>query len=300
VRPQDWFRLTALAAIWGASFLFFRILAPALGIFFTAGSRVAIAGAALTLWLIVIRANTHWKTHPTELAVIGVLNSAIPFALFAYAALHIPAAYSAILNAFTPIFGFVAGVIWLGERMSSVRAAGLALGVAGVALVANPWQRASGFTPDAHFLTAVGACLLSTFCYAASGIYVKKRAAGISSKAIAAGSQVSACGALLPFAFAYAPGAAKFSPGIVAAMLVLALVCSALAYILYFRLMQDVGPSRTLIVTLLIPLFGMLWGTLFRRTFLALRAEWLRAYFGRHVTVGAQIKPKPIFNKRGF
>jgi drug/metabolite transporter (DMT)-like permease len=239
------------------------MLTPALGIFFTADSRVTIAGLALTAWLLLTNTNTHWKTHPLQLTTIGVLNSAIPFALFAYAALHIPAAYSAILNAFTPIFGFVAGVIWLGERMSGVRAAGLALGVAGVALVANPWQRASGFTPDAHFLTAVGACLLSTFCYAASGIYVKKRAAGIASKAIAAGSQLSAGIALLPFALAYPPSPSAFTPGIIAAMLALALVCSALAYVLYFRLMQDVGPSRTLIVTLLVPLFGMLWGALF-------------------------------------
>jgi drug/metabolite transporter (DMT)-like permease len=263
VRQQDWVRLIALSAIWGASFLFFRVLTPALGIFFTADSRVVIAGLALTAWLLLTHTNTHWKTHPLQLTVIGVLNSAIPFALFAYASLHIPAAYSAILNAFTPIFGFVAGVIWLGERMSGVRAAGLALGVAGVALVANPWQRASGFTPDAHFLTAVGACLLSTFCYAASGIYVKKRAAGIASKAIAAGSQLSAGIALLPFALAYPPSPSAFTPGLIAAMLALALVCSALAYVLYFRLMQDVGPSRTLIVTLLVPLFGMLWGALF-------------------------------------
>ena len=263
MRQQDWVRLIALAAIWGASFLFFRMLAPALGIFFTAGSRVVIAGVALSAWLLLTKTNAHWKTHPRQLAIIGVLNSAIPFALFAYAAVHIPASYSAILNAFTPFFGFVAGVIWLGERLSALRAAGLALGVAGVALVANPWQRASGFTPDAHFLWAVGACLLSTFCYAASGIYVKKFASTISSKAIAAGSQLSAGVALLPFALAHPPSAAAFTPDIVLAMLALALVCSALAYVLYFRLMQDVGPSRTLIVTMLVPLFGMVWGAVF-------------------------------------
>jgi drug/metabolite transporter (DMT)-like permease len=263
MRQQDWVRLIALAAIWGASFIFFRMLAPTLGVFFTADSRVAIAGLALTAWLFFTKSNTHWKTHPVQLTAIGVLNSAIPFSLFAYAALHIPASYSAILNAFTPIFAAVGGVLFLGERVSRLRAGGLALGVAGVALVANPWQRAEGFVPDEHFLPAVVACLLCTFCYAASGIYIKKCAAGIASKSIAAGSQLSAGIVLLPFALASAPSASAFTPTLVFAMLALALICSAVAYLLFFRLMQDVGPSRAQLVTLLVPLFGMLWGTLF-------------------------------------
>jgi drug/metabolite transporter (DMT)-like permease len=263
VRQQDWVRLLALAAIWGASFLFFRILAPALGVFFTADSRVLIAGFALTAWLLLTKTNTHWKTHPLQLTVIGVLNSAIPFSLFAYAALHIPAAYSAILNAFTPIFAFVGGILFLGERMSRLRALGLMLGVVGVALVANPWQRAAGFMPDAHFLPAVAACLLCTLCYAASGIYIKKCAAEVSSKAIAAGSQLSAGVALLPFALSSPPAPSAFTPGVVAAIFALALLCSAVAYLLFFRLMKDVGPSRAQLVTLLVPLFGMLWGGLF-------------------------------------
>jgi drug/metabolite transporter (DMT)-like permease len=255
--------MLALAAVWGASFLFFRMLVPAFGVFFTADARVLIAGAALTAWLLATRAPTQWRSHARQLAVIGVINSAIPFALFGYAALHIPAAYSAILNACTPIFGFVAGVMFLGESMSKLRALGLACGVVGVALVANPWQRATGFTPDAHFITAVAACLTAALLYAATGVYVKKRCAGLDPKAIAAGSQVSAGVALLPLALAFPPAANAFTPGLLAALLAMALLCSALAYLLYYRLMQDVGPSRTLIVTLLIPLFGMLWGALF-------------------------------------
>jgi drug/metabolite transporter (DMT)-like permease len=274
MRQQDWARLLALAAIWGASFLFFRMLAPALGVFFTADSRVLIAGVALTAWLLATGAHSQWKTHPVQLTVIGVLNSAIPFSLFAFAALHIPAAYSAILNAFTPIFAFIGGVIWLGERMSRLRAFGLLLGVAGVALVANPWQRAAGFVPDAQFLPAVAACLLCTLCYAASGIYIKKFATGISSNAIAAGSQLSAGIVLLPFALANPPAASAFTPTLVAAMLALGLLCSAVAYLLFFRLMKDVGPSRAQLVTLLVPLFGVLWGALFLGERLSLFA-WL-------------------------
>jgi drug/metabolite transporter (DMT)-like permease len=272
VRQQDWARLIALAAIWGASFIFFRMLAPTLGVFFTADSRVAIAGLALTAWLLITKSDTHWKTHPLQLSIIGVLNSAIPFSLFAYAALHIPASYSAILNAFTPIFAFVGGVLFLGERMSRLRAMGLLLGVAGVALVANPWQRAAGFVPDAHFLPAVAACLFCTLCYAASGIYIKKFAAGVSSKAIAAGSQLSAGVALLPFALSAPPSANAFTPTLIFALLALALLCSAFAYLLFFRLMKDIGPSRAQLVTLLIPLFGMLWGALFLGERLSLSA----------------------------
>ncbi len=272
MQQQDWFRLIALAAIWGASFLFFRMLAPALGVFFTADSRVLIAGCALTAWLLVTKSATHWKTHPLQLSIIGVLNSAIPFSLFAFAALHIPAAYSAILNAFTPIFAFVGGVIWLGERISRVRALGLIIGVMGVALVANPWQRASGFTPDEYFLPAVAACLLCTLCYAISGIYIKKCAAAIPANAIAAGSQLSAGAALLPFALSHPPAMAAFTPALVLALFALGLLCSAVAYMLFFRLIKDVGPSRAQLVTLLVPLFGMLWGALFLGERLSLSA----------------------------
>jgi drug/metabolite transporter (DMT)-like permease len=263
VRAQDWIRLIILAAIWGASFVFFRVLAPVLGIFVTADSRVLIAGIALTLYLVLIKMPTHWATSPKQLTIIGLFNSAIPFVLFAYAAQHIPAAYSSILNAATPLFGVLAGAIWLHERLSGRRLLGVLLGIAGVALVANPWQRAGAFVPDKQFGFAVAACLVATLCYAINGIYVKRAAAHIPAQAVAAGSQLSSGIALLPLALATPAPLAAWTPLIIANVLGLALICSAIAYLLYFRLMKDVGPTNTLTVALIVPIFGMIWGWLF-------------------------------------
>jgi len=251
-------RLVTLAAIWGASFYFFRILAPVLGPVATAASRVIIGGLALVAWLRIIGFDAELARHGRHYAVIGVVNSAIPFVLFAWAALTLPASYSAILNATAPLFSAVLGAIWLGERFTGRKLAGLAVGIAGVALV----TRAGPVVVDARVLLATGACLMATFCYAATGVYIKRRAAAAPARGIAAWSQLAAGAVLLPLLPAGQPIGAVSAP-IVVAVLGLALLCSSVAYLLYFRLMSDLGPTRTMTVTFLIPVFGMLWGVLF-------------------------------------
>ena len=251
-------RLVTLAAIWGASFYFFRILAPVLGPVATAAARVIIGGLALVAWLKAIGFDAELARHGQHYAVIGVMNSAIPFSLFAWAALTLPASYSAILNATAPLFSALLGAIWLGERLTARKLAGLVVGMAGVALV----TRAGPVVVDARVLLATGACLAATFCYAATGVYVKRRAGAAPPRGSAAGSQVAAGAVLLPLV-PFSPPAAAVTPPVVAAVLALALLCSSVAYVLYFRLMADLGPTRTMTVTFLIPVFGMLWGVLF-------------------------------------
>ncbi len=260
MRPQDLVRLTALAAIWGGSFVFMRVAAPALGPVVTADARVLLGGLVMMAWLRAVRCDLAWRRHWRHYALMGVVNSAVPFTLYSYAALHIPASYSVILNATAPLFGAVCGALWLAEPLTWRQAVGLLTGTVGVALVA----RAPGAEFDAAFGRAVAACLGAALCYALSGVYLKRRAAMIEPRAMSGASLLMAGLALLPLALASPPRRAP-SPAALLCVVALAVLCSAVAYLLYFRLMADVGPGKALTVTFLMPVFGLLWGVLFLR-----------------------------------
>jgi drug/metabolite transporter (DMT)-like permease len=255
----DLARLGLLAALWGASFIFMRILAPVLGPLFTALSRVTIAGIVLVAYFRLAGFDTEVARHWRRYALIGIVNSAIPFTLFAYAALHLPASYSAILNATSPFFVLLLSALVFDEALTGARLLGLVLGLGGVGLVSG----AGPVSVDADFLFAVCACIAAAFCYAANGIYIRRWASDLAPRAIAGWSQLFAGLALLPVVLlAPLPPATAFTPTIVANIAGFALLCSALAYLLYFRLIADVGPARAMTVTFLLPLFGMLWGVL--------------------------------------
>lgn len=246
-------RLVALAAIWGASFLFMRIAAPAIGPVATAELRMLIAAAALVFYYAITGFDPQWRRWWLAYIVIGTLNSAAPFLLFAFAALTLSAGLLAVLNATSPMWGALLSTLVLREPLSAKRAAGLLIGVAGVALVSAP-------EASARWL-AVAAGLAAAFSYALTGVVLKRWANHASPRGMAVGTQLMGGLLVLPL-MAIAPPTA-FTPGIIAALLALGLICSALAYILYFRLIEDIGPTGALTVTYLIPLFGVLWGALF-------------------------------------
>jgi drug/metabolite transporter (DMT)-like permease len=251
-------RLVALALIWSASFVFIRVLAPVLGPVWVATSRMLVAGAALTLGFVALRVHIdvrrHWRAH----LFVGVLNSALPFLLFAYAALTLPASYLVILNAVLPMLAAVASAIWLGDPLDARKALGLAIGTAGVVLV----SRAGPLAADVGVIVAIAASIAAVACYALAGVWLKRRGGALHPIAVAGWSQLLGGAALLPIAAA-TPLNAEITPMIVANLLALALVCSAAAYVLYFRLLANVGPTRAMTVTFLMPAFGMLWGRLF-------------------------------------
>lgn len=257
MRTADTARLVALAAIWGASFIFVRLLAPVLGPVVTALSRVLIAGVALVAYFRATGFDAELARYWRQYLVIGVVNSAVPFLLYALAALWLPASYLAILNAAAPSFGVLLSAAFLGEALTAPRIGGLAAGAAGVTLV----SRAGPVAMTALVGLAIAASLGAALCYAIAGIYIKKFAAAAKPMAIAGWSQVFAAAALLP-AVPFSPLRGEITAAVVANVLALALPCTAIAYLLYFRLIADVGPSRALTVTFLIPLFGMLWGAL--------------------------------------
>ena len=244
-----------LAAIWGASFLFMRIVAPALGPIATADLRMLIAGVALVAWLRLTGYDPQWRRWGLHYVRVGIINTGVPFALYAFAALHISAGEMAVLNATSPMWGAMLSTAFLGERLSARRIAGLLLGVAGVALIARP--SAEGAT-----LIAAAAGVLAAGCYGFAGVYLRRWAPGAPARGMAAGTQLGAGLLMLPFVAVFPPAQSP-SMLVVGSVLALGLVCGAVGYVLYFRLIADLGATSALTVTYLIPLFGMLWGALF-------------------------------------
>ncbi|MCW7538269.1 DMT family transporter [Aquabacterium sp. A7-Y] len=260
MKARDLLDLVLLAAIWGASFLFLRLGASEFGPVALAAVRVAGAGLFLLPILVMKRQTAALRTHAGHLLVAGVLTSGLPFLCFSYAALSITAGLSSIFNATTPLFGALIAWIWLKDRPGPWRAAGLAIGFLGVLGLA--WEKAS-FKPGADATGwAVLACLAATSCYGLSASYTKRYLTGLPPLAVAAGTQLGATLFLLLPAVRWWPAATP-SAGAWGAALALALLCTGLAYILYFRLLARVGPANTISVTFLIPAFAVAWGWLF-------------------------------------
>jgi len=262
-----------LAAVWGGSFLFMRVAAPALGPLPVAAGRVAVAAVMLVPFLALRGGLGALREKAAPIAVVGFVNSAFPFALIAYATLSLTAGFAAILNATSPLWGGLLAHLWLREKLGPVRVAGLAVGFAGVVILV--WGKAG--LPAGGGLAAA-AMLVATFSYGIAANYTKRRLAGTSPLpspasrgegspgtsplAVAAGSQVAAALMLLPFAL-LAPPARGGTPGAWAAVLALGVLCTGFAYTLYFRLIQNVGPARAIAVTFLVPPFAAAWGWLF-------------------------------------
>lgn len=258
LKPADLLELCTLAAIWGASFLFMRLGAHEFGPVVLAALRVGIASLALLPLLALRQGLAELRSHARPLVVVALLNSALPFALFSYAALSISAGLSSILNATTPLWGALVAWAWLRQGLTPLRVLGLLLGFAGVVFLA--WEQAS-FKPGGSGF-AVLACLGAAFSYGIAANYTKKRLTGASPLAVATGSQFYAALMLAGPAVLLWPAQTP-SASAWAGALMLALLCSALAYILFFRLMSRIGPTNTIAVTFLIPGFAVLWGWLF-------------------------------------
>ena len=261
--PKSWaLDFALLAAIWGSSFLFTRIGVVEFGPLPTAAVRVGIAALFLLplVWLrgLLPVLATNWK----RIFFIGLLNSGIPFACFAFALLSISTGLSAILNATVPMFGALIAWVWLKDRLTGWRVVGLVIGFAGVALLA--WDKAS-FKPDSHGIApgwAVLACLLAATCYGITGSYTKRFLGHVPPLVIATGSQIGAAlGLALPAIWlwpAHWPSLHAWG-----ALLVVGVVCTALAYTIFFRLIVNIGPAKALTVTFVVPVFAVLYGAVF-------------------------------------
>lgn len=261
MKAFDFGELTLLAAIWGASFLFMRLGAHEFGPIAMAAVRVT--GATLMLLpLLALRQGAaglaQLRSAWRPLFVVSLMNCSLPFACFSYAALAITAGLSSIMNATTPLFGAIVAWIWLSQRLSPLRMLGLAIGFAGVIFLA--WDKASFKAGGSGW--AIVACLVAAASYGVAAAFNKRYLSHVAPLAVATGSQLfSALTLALPAALlwpAVNPSAQAWM-----GVTLLALLCSGVAYILFFRLMSRVGPTNTIAVTFLIPVFAVVWGYAF-------------------------------------
>lgn len=257
MKTSDIAELFLLAALWGGSFLFMRIAAPVLGPVWLIECRVLLAGLVL-LPLLARQANlSKLRQYLWPLIIVGGINSAIPFSLLAFATVSLPAGFTSILNATAPLFGTVVATLWLKEELTVTRIAGFISAFVGVVVLVG-WKQ---FEATPAFLTAVIAALGAALAYAIAAPYVKKKLSGVFPLVVATGSQLGAAAVLLP-ALPFTVPEAMPSAGVVGAVVALAIASTAFAYILYFRLIQNIGSTRALTVTYLVPIFAVLGGAL--------------------------------------
>ncbi len=256
----DLAKLLFLSALWGASFIFLRVVSPQFGPLMTALLRTALAGMALIAYASASGVAMNWRRNLKPYAIVGLFAGAVPFSFFSFAALHLPAAHSAVLNSTAPLFGALFSTLWLAERLTIGKLAGLALGVVGVATLVG----AGAITMNSATLLSIAAALMAAASCALASIIVIKTggSGGIPPIAMATGSL--AVGGLmlmplLPFAIPPAlPSLTAF-----ASLAALALLSAAMAQALFIPLIVKIGATRAMTVTFLIPLFSMLWGFLF-------------------------------------
>ncbi|HEX5355464.1 MAG TPA: DMT family transporter [Aquabacterium sp.] len=276
MKPRDLIELLFLAAIWGGSFLFLRVASPAVGPLAVAAFRVT-GGALMLLPLVLLsREGPALRQHAPQLLGAALLSCILPFMGLGQAARQLPSGLLSILNATTPMWGALVGWLWARERLSGLRALGLTLGFVGVALLAADGHQFSA--PGAHW--AAGLALGSTLMYAFAVHYNKRFLSQLSPLSNCAGTLGMASIVLIAPALWIGPPATvataatsatpaamsawmSVSPKAWLALLTLTLLCTGVAYLIFYRLIDRIGASRALTVTFLIPVFGMLWGALF-------------------------------------
>jgi drug/metabolite transporter (DMT)-like permease len=258
MKTRDLVMFVALAAVWGASFLFMRVAVPYFGVWPSAGLRCGFAFAVMSVVAVVTGRKLLTREHWPKFLVVGTFNSAIPFALYAYAALYLPTGYSAILNALTPLWGAVFAAILLGEKLTWRVLVGVVLAMLGVSLLVNADHSALTTSSTLPVL----ACIAATVCYGFAAAYARRALVGVPSFANAANSQLFAALVLMPFALLNPP-TKEIVFNAWAALVPLAVVCTAAAYFMYFALLSSLGPTKAGTVTFVIPAFGILWGWLF-------------------------------------
>lgn len=254
----DIIQLLILAGLWGGSFLFLRIAAPIIGPIWLIEIRVLLAGLVLLLFTIHFQLLGEIRRNIIPIMVIGCIGTAIPFVLFAFASQFLPSGFNSILNATSPLFGTVVASIWLKEKLTINRIVGLIIGFAGVVIIVG-WKN---FVITQSFVYSVSGAFLAAFLYAVAAPYAKKHLSEVSALAIATGNLLSAAIILLPLMPFTVPTQLPTTT-VIFAVIVLSLFSTACSYILYFRLLNSVGATKSLTVTYLIPVFAMIWGKIF-------------------------------------
>ena len=258
MKAKDFVDLVLLAAVWGASFLFMRMGAPEFGAIALVQLRMLIA-ALFLLPILMLRIGfaelpQNWK----PLTILGLLNSAIPMILLTYSTLFVTAGYSSIFNAMAPLWGALVAWIWLSERLNRTGIIGLLVGFIGVAVLAGDTESLTSAGSTLAVVAAIG----GAFFYGVGANYARRYTRHLKSMSVATGSMLFPAILLLPLTVIVWPdvppsGRAWF------ALIAMGIASTGFAYILYFRLIANVGPAKAITVAYLIPAFAVIWGALF-------------------------------------
>lgn len=250
--------LPLLAAIWGASFLFMKIGGSEFGPVLFMAMRTLVASLLLVTILIYKKQFTLLYKNTKNIFIVGLMNTAIPFVLFGWATLTLSAGSTSVLNATTPMFGAIVAIIWLKDKLTQSAMLGLVLGFIGVYFLM--FEKLN--MPQSKVILPTFAVMLASLFYGISANYTKKYLSNVKPLVLAAGSQISATIVLLPISLMFLPEAVP-SLEAINAVIVLGIVCTGFAYIIFFRLISVLGPTKAISVTYLIPAFGLFWGALF-------------------------------------
>src|ERR671910_329351 len=254
---RDLGALLLLSALWGASFIFIRVAVAGLGPFVLVELRVGLAAAGLALSAALLRRLPKLRVRWRQFALLGLVNVAIPFSLISAAEINLTASLAAILNSTTVMFTAIVAAVWMGDALTVRKVFGVVLGIIGVTVLVG-WDP---IAVDWAVILSVGAMLVASLGYALGSVYAKRTFVGSSPLAIATGQLTAASLLMMPLAAVTVPDE-RPSTIVVLSVLGLALPSTALAYMLYFRLIENVGPTSTATVTLLVPLFGLVFGVL--------------------------------------
>ena len=246
-----------VAALFGGAFLFMRVAAPAFGAVPLIAVRLVLAALILVPIVLARKGLQEIVNHWRPIMMMAVLHYALPFCLFAYALLTLTGSFTAIINASSPLFVGVIAWVWIGERLPKIRIAGLLIGFSGVVLLV--WDRIDVDLDAAGIASA--AAISASFCYGLAAVLAKKHLTGVSPLAVSAGSMSAGALMLLPFAIWLWPDVAPSGNAWIMAA-ALGIASTALAFVLYFRLIASVGPSKAITVTFLIPAFAVVFGAL--------------------------------------
>ena len=245
--------------MWSLQYIFMRVAVPVFGIAVVAEGRALFAALFLLPWVAWVARQRiglreHWRDHLT----IALVNNVTPFVCFAWAATQLPAGYLAVINGMVPLWTALIAAPVLKEPLGARRAAGFALGLAGVALIVNlgpvelSWK--TGF---AALVGIAGAAF-----WGWAGVLIKQRQGRVPPMSLAAGSIAFSALLMMPL-WAQTPPPAAWTMNAALALIALGAICSGVAYLPFFTLIRDIGPSRTLTVGLAVPVLGILWGWLF-------------------------------------
>ena len=258
MKLRNFCELLLLSAIWGSSFLFLRIASPAFGPIFLIEMRVLSGLLVLLPVFFVMRKYQEFKLHWKMILLVSLLNMAIPFCFFAYSALNMGAGLLSIMNATVPIFTAMVGFLYFRQRLSQLGFAGLVVGLLGVAILMSESRAESGITSD----LAIPAALFASILYGIAINLAAHKLQGVSGITITTGSLFFSSAILLPLAIRSRPEV--IPEGVIwLSVLSLGIVCTGVGYVLFYRLIAEIGSQRAITTTYLIPLFSIFWGSLF-------------------------------------